>query len=58
MKDLSFPIIKGPRPASRRLSIEDYHRWIASRIRDETPEQRERRLNRPMPVGERFEIKD
>ena len=58
MKKLELPIIKAPPPPPRRLTMEQYHEWIISMIAHETPEQRERRLNRPMPVGERFEIKD
>ncbi len=55
--DLRLPVINDA-PPPPRLSMDRYASWILELIAIETPEQRERRLNRPMPVGERFEIKN
>ncbi len=55
--DLNLPVIREEFPPPR-LTMDQYADWILQDIADETPQQREWRLNRPMPTGERFVFKD
>ncbi len=56
--DLDFSRLAGPHPPSPRLTMDQYHDWVMEMMAMETPEQRERRLNRPLPCPERFVLKN
>lgn len=56
--DLDLSCLKGPHPPPPRLTMDQYVEWMLESIANETPQQREWRLNRPMPIGEPFVWKD